>query len=86
MHDVDGLGELRDIEHAMLRAGVDANLLHTEPHARYRLPVVRLEATLDAPELEPALCRTSSGKALIVSRESPSQIRGFSLMGQYTRT
>ncbi len=45
--------ELRDIEHAMLGAGVNADLLHAEPHAWHRHPIVRLESTLDTPELEP---------------------------------
>src|SRR6266478_2359147 len=35
---------------------------------------------------KPAIFRMSSGKHLIVSRESPSQIRGFSLMAEYTRS
>src|SRR5437870_10780162 len=50
---VDGLGESRDIEHAVLGAGVNAHLLHAEPYARHWLPVVRLQAALDPPELEP---------------------------------
>src|SRR5262245_29047239 len=53
MQDIDGLGELRDIEHAMLAAGVNADLLHPGPNARHRLPIVRLEPALDPPELEP---------------------------------
>src|SRR5262249_27533561 len=53
VQDIDGLRELRDIEHAMLGAGVNADLLHPGPDARHRFPIVRLEPTLDAPELEP---------------------------------
>src|SRR2546425_9202122 len=34
----------------------------------------------------PAICRAASGKPLILSRESPSQISGVSAMAQYTRT
>jgi hypothetical protein len=33
--------------------GVNTDLLHAEPDAWHRLPIVRLEPALDAPELEP---------------------------------
>src|SRR5712691_2986022 len=69
VQDVDGLGESRDIEHAMLRARVNADLLDAEPDARHRLPVVRLQPTLDAPELEP--CDLPH-----VVRESPDRLSG----------
>ncbi len=47
----------------MLRAGVNANLLHAEPDARHRLPIVRLEPTLDAPELKPCNLADVLGEA-----------------------
>src|SRR5712691_3086629 len=53
VQDVDRLGEPRDVEHAMLGAGVNADFLHAEPHTRHRLPVVRIKPTLYAPELKP---------------------------------
>jgi len=47
MQDIDGLGELRDIEHAMLAAGVNADLLHPGPNARHRLPIERFQPLLN---------------------------------------
>src|SRR5881396_3012300 len=50
--NVDGLGELGDVEHAVLCARVDPDLLYARPDARHRLPIVRLQAALHSPELE----------------------------------
>ena len=36
----------------MLDASVNSDLLHTEPYAGHRLPVVRVKPTLYAPELK----------------------------------
>src|SRR5574341_222568 len=50
---VNRLDELCDIEHPMFSPGVDADLLHAQPHARHRLPIVGLQPALHAPELDP---------------------------------
>src|SRR3990170_4176456 len=52
VQDVDRLGELRHVEHTVLCAGVNADLLHARPHARHRFPIVRLQAALHPPGLE----------------------------------
>ena len=70
----------------MLDAGVNADLLHPDPNAGHWLPIGRLEPRWTRQSWNPAIFRTSSGKALIASRESPSHIKGFSLMPQYTNT
>src|SRR6266446_6533119 len=41
--NVDRLGELGDVEDAVLCARVDADLLDARPDARHRLPIVRLQ-------------------------------------------
>src|SRR5438067_12056312 len=84
--NVDRLGELGDVEDAVLCARVDSDLLDARPDARHRLPIVRLQAALHSPELESGDLPGTSGKPLILSRQSPSQISGFSAMQKYTRT
>src|SRR3990172_9696713 len=70
VQDVDRLGELRDVEHAVLCADVNPDLLHAQPHARYRLPIVRLQAALYPPELE-------SGNLPSAVREAPDRFSGI---------
>src|SRR2546430_14822268 len=50
--NVDRLGELGDVEDAVLCTRVDADLLDARPDARHRFPIVRLQAALHSPELE----------------------------------
>src|SRR6266542_240746 len=69
VQDVDRLGEPRDVEHAMLGAGVNADLLYAEPYAGHRLPVVRVNPTLYAPELKP---RNPPN----IVREGPDRVSG----------
>src|SRR5262249_37691103 len=61
--------ELRDVEDAVLGLGMDANLLHAEPDARHRLPVVGLEPLLHPPELKP-------GDHPDVVAEAPERVPG----------
>src|SRR5206468_9128343 len=86
VQDVDGLHELRDVEHPMLSARVYADLLHTKPDARHRLPVVRIEPALCTPQLKssnlPSILRESPDRFSGI----PSQTTGFSAMPQHTRT
>ena len=51
--NVNRLGKLGDVEHAVLCTGVDAELLYTRPDTRHRLPIIRFQATLYPPELKP---------------------------------
>ena len=44
--NVDRLGELGDVEDAVLCTRVDADLLDARPDARHRFPIVRLQAAL----------------------------------------
>ena len=37
----------------MFGPGTNADLLHAQSYARHRLPIIRLQPTLHAPELEP---------------------------------
>src|SRR5438093_6585301 len=69
VQDVDRLGELCDIEHPVLNAGVNADLLHAEPHARHRLPIVRLQPQLNPPKLK-------SGNLPSGLREAPDHLAG----------
>src|SRR3989441_13329380 len=64
--NVDRLGELGDVEDAVLCTRVDADLLDARPDARHRFPIVRLQAALHSPELNPAICLAASGKPLIL--------------------
>src|SRR2546422_9207580 len=47
--NVDRLGELGDVEDAVLCTRVDADLLDARPDARHRVPIVRLQAALHSP-------------------------------------
>src|SRR5207245_3435708 len=47
--NVDRLGELGDVEDAVLCTRVDADLLDARPDARHRFPIVRLQAALHSP-------------------------------------
>jgi len=85
MQDVDGFDELRDIQHAMLCPGVNTDFLHAEPDARHRLPFGS-SPRWTRQSWNPAIFRTSSENARTVSRASPSQIKGLSLMSKYTKT
>jgi len=67
--NVDGLGELGDVEHAVFCARVDPDLLYARPDARHRLPIVRLQAALHSPELE-------SGNLSCGVWEAPDRVSG----------
>src|SRR3990172_6830442 len=70
VQDVDRLDKLRDVQHAVLGAGVNPDLLHALPHARHRLPIVRLQAALYPPQLEP-------GNLPSAVREAPDRFSGI---------
>jgi len=80
--NVDRLGELGDVEDAVLCVRVDSDLLDARPG--FQSFGSRPRCTRQS--WNPAICRAASGKPLILSRESPSQISGFSAMTKYTRT
>ena len=86
VQDVDCLGEFRDVEHAVLNAGMNANLPTPGPTLGIGFQSFGSSSRCTRQSWKPAIFRASSGKALIVSRESPSQIRVFWDMTQYTRT
>jgi hypothetical protein len=50
--NVDRLIELRDVEDAMLASRTDPNLANSETDRGHRLPIVRLNPTLNPPELK----------------------------------
>jgi hypothetical protein len=68
---VHGFIERCDVEDAMSPVNVDSNLPDTGPDGRHRLPVVRIEALLNAAQLKssqpPSHCRkpahVNSGRA-----------------------
>ena len=69
VQDVDCLGEFRDVEHAVLNAGMNANLLDAGSYARHRLPIVRIELALHPPKLE-------ARNLPRVVREGPDRLSG----------
>src|SRR3989442_1872932 len=69
VQDVDCLPELRDVQHPMFNPRTNADLLHAHSYARHRLPIVRLQPTLHAPELEP--CNLPD-----IVREAPDRLPG----------
>src|SRR3989441_10458950 len=52
VQDVHRLWELRDVDHTVLYACTDPDLLHSRSDARQWFPIVRLQAALNPPELE----------------------------------
>ena len=55
MDDVDSLLMFRDLEHSVLDTGVDTDLVDTGAHERHRLPIVRHQTLLNAPQLVASL-------------------------------
>ena len=86
MQDVDGFGELRDIHHATLCPGVNTDFLHAGPTLGIGFQSFGSSPRWTRQSWNPAIFRTSSENALTVSRASPSQIKGLSLMSKYTKT
>jgi hypothetical protein len=86
MQDVDGFGELRDIQHAVLRSGVNTISCTPSPTLGIGFQSFGSSPRWTRQSWNPAIIRTSSENALTVSRTSPSQIKGLSLMSKYTKT
>jgi hypothetical protein len=85
MQDVDGFGELRDIQHAMLCPGVNTDFTPS-PTLGIGFQSFGSSPRWTRQSWNPAIFRTSAENALTVSRASPSQIKGLSLMSKYTKT
>lgn len=85
MDDVDSLLMFRDVEDSVFDTGVDTDLVDTRAHERHRLPVIRHQTLLNAPQLVASL---SSGvlrkSAKVIERRPKPTERLLKHDGVYT--
>jgi hypothetical protein len=86
VQDVDCLGELGDVEQPMFSRVRMRISCTPDPTLDIGFQSFGSSPRCTRQSWNPAIFRTSSGKPVIVSRESPSQITGYSLIAQHTRT
>jgi hypothetical protein len=71
----------------MLQSRVNPNFLYSRPNRRHRLPVKRVQALLDTPELKPCLSSGVSGERSNVAARSAKpldQLTGHGTIYEYS--